>query len=59
MTALENFTQLAAKYSDNQADRLAYHVGLLEAHIRHQDDLLETFRQEFDQIIIELTREQA
>ena len=59
MTTLENFTQLAAKYSDNQADRLAYHVGLLEAHIRHQDDLLETFRQEFDQIIIAMRKEQS
>jgi hypothetical protein len=59
MTALENFTQLAAKYSDNQADRLAYHVGLLEAHIRHQDQLLETFQQELDQIIIEMHKEQA
>jgi hypothetical protein len=59
MTALENFTQLAAKYSDNQANRLAYHVGLLEAHIRHQDQLLETFQQELDQIIIEMHKEQA
>ena len=59
MTTLENFEQLAAKFSDNQADRLAYHVGLLEAHIRHQDDLLETFQQELDQIIVELTKEQS
>jgi hypothetical protein len=59
MTALENFKQLAAKYSDNQADRLAYHVGLLEAHIRYQEELLETFQGEFDQIIIQMNKEQS
>jgi hypothetical protein len=59
MTALENFAQLAAKHSNNQADRLAFHVGMLEAHIRYQDQLLETFQQELDQIIIELSKEQA
>jgi len=59
MTALENFEQLAVKYSDNQADRLAYHVGLLEAHIRHQEELLATFQQEYDQIIIQIHKEQS
>ena len=59
MTALENLSQLAAKYSDNQADRLAYHVGLLEAHIRYQNELLETFQGEFDQIIIQMNKDQS
>ena len=59
MTVLENFALLAAKYSSNPRDRLAFHVGLLEAHIRSQDALLETFQQELDQIIIELTQEQS
>ena len=59
MTVLENFAQLAAKYSSNPRDRLAFHVGLLEAHIRSQDALLETFQQELDQIIIELSQEQS
>ena len=59
MTVLENFAQLAAKYSSNPRDRLAFHVGLLEAHIRSQDALLETFKQELDQILIELTQEQS
>ena len=59
MTVLENFAQLAAKYSSNPRDRLAFHVGLLEAHIRSQDELLETFQQELDQILIELTQEQS
>lgn len=59
MQILEKFTQLAAKYSDNQADRLAYQVGLLEAHIRHQEELLETFQQEYDQIIIQIHKEQS
>ena len=59
MTVLENFAQLAAKYSSNPRDRLAFHVGLLEAHIRSQDALLETFQQELDQILIELSQEQS
>ena len=59
MTVLENFAQLAAKYSSNPRDRLAFHVGLLEAHIRNQDALLETFKQELDQILIELSQEQS
>ena len=59
MTVLENFAQLAAKYSSNPRDRLAFHVGLLESHIRSQDALLETFQQELDQILIELTQEQS
>lgn len=59
MQTLEKFTQLAAKYSDNQADRLAYHVGLLEAYIRHQEELMATFQQEYDQIIIQIHKEQS
>ena len=59
MTVLENFAQLAAKYSSNPRDRLAFHVGLLEAHIRSQDELLETFKQELDQIVLELLQEQS
>lgn len=59
MTVLENFAQLAASHSNNQADRLAFHIGMLEAHIRSQDDLLKTFQQELDQILIELSQEQS
>ena len=59
MTVLENFAQLAAKYSSNPRDALTFYVGLLEAHIRSQDALLETFQQELDQILIELTQEQS
>lgn len=50
---------LAFKSRDNPQDRLALYVELLEAHIRSQDALLETFQQELDQIIIELSQEQS
>jgi hypothetical protein len=58
MTQLETFNQIAAKYSSNQADRLAFHVGLLEGHIKAQDRLMETFRQELDEVINLLSRTQ-
>jgi hypothetical protein len=50
---------LAFKSRDNPQDRLALYVELLEAHIQSQDELLETFKQELDQILIELTQEQS
>lgn len=50
---------LAFKSRDNPQDRLALYVELLEAHIQSQDALLETFQQELDQILIELTKEQS
>lgn len=59
MTVLENFAQLAASHSTNEADRIAFYIELLEAHIRSQDELLETFQQELDQILIELSQEQS
>jgi|LakMenEpi03Aug12_release.lakeMendotaPanAssembly.Ray.scaffolds.fasta_scaffold105411_7 hypothetical protein len=59
MTVLENFAQLAASHSTNYADRVALHIKLLEAHIQSQDALLETFQQELDQILIELSQEQS
>ena len=59
MTVLENFAQLAASHSINETDRIAFYIELLEAHIRSQDELLETFQQELDQILIELSQEQS
>jgi hypothetical protein len=50
---------LAFKSRDNPQDRLALYVELLEAHIQSQDALLETFQQELDQILIELSQEQS
>jgi hypothetical protein len=50
---------LAFKSRDNPQDRLTLYVELLEAHIQSQDALLETFQQELDQILIELTKEQS
>jgi hypothetical protein len=59
MTTIETFTALAAKHSDNQADRLAYHVGLLEAYVQYQEQLLQICQQEFEQIIFEMNKEQS
>jgi hypothetical protein len=59
MTTIETFSALAAKHSDNQADRLAYHVGLLEAYVQYQEQLLQICQQELSQIITELSQEQA
>ena len=50
---------LAFKSRDNPQDRLALYVELLEAHIQSQDELLETFQQELDLILIELSQEQS
>ena len=50
---------LAFKSRDNPQDRLALYVELLEAHIQSQDELLKTFQQELDQILIELSQEQS
>jgi hypothetical protein len=59
MTALENFAQLANKYSEDPRTRLAFHVGMLEAHIRSQDRLIEILEQEVRQLIIEINQEKA
>ena len=50
---------LAHKSRDNSQDRIACYVELLEAHIETQNHLLETFKQELDQIVLELLQEQS
>ncbi len=50
---------LAFKSSNNPQEQIACYVALLEAHIETQNHLLETFQQELDQIIIELSQEQS
>jgi hemerythrin-like domain-containing protein len=59
MNDLKFLKDLAHKSRDNSQDRIACYVELLEAHIETQNQLLETFQQELDQIIIELSQEQA
>jgi hypothetical protein len=49
----------AYKSRSHPQERLALYVELLEAHIQQQDQLLETYKQELDQIIIELSTEQS
>jgi hypothetical protein len=59
MTALENFAQLANKYSDDPRTRLAYHVGLLQGHIRKQDHLIAILEQEVRQLTLEINQEKV
>jgi len=59
MTALENFEQLATKYSDDPRTRLAYHVGLLQGHIRKQDHLIAILEQEIRQLSLEINQEKV
>ena len=56
---MKQLKDLAFKSRSHPQERLALYVELLEAHIQQQDQLLETFKQELDQIIIELSKEQA
>jgi hypothetical protein len=56
---MKQIKDLAFKSRSHPQERLALYVELLEAHIQQQDQLLETFKQELDQIIIELSKEQA
>jgi hypothetical protein len=44
---------------EDQQEQLASSIELLEALIQHQKQLLETYRQELDQIRIELSKEQS
>ena len=59
MNTLQAFEALAAKYSDDPRTRLAYHVGLLQGHIRKQDHLIAILEQEIRQLILEINQEKA
>jgi hypothetical protein len=59
MNTLQAFEALAATYSDDPRTRLAYHVGLLQGHIRSQDHTIAILQQEIRQLINELLLEQA
>ena len=56
---MKQLKDMAYASRNNPQECLALYVELLEAHIKQQDQLLETFQQELDQIIIELSKEQA
>ena len=56
---MKQLKDLAYASRSHPQERLALYVELLEAHIQQQDQLLETYKQELDQIIIELSKEQA
>ena len=59
MNTLQAFESLAARYSDDPRTRLAYHLGLLQGHIRSQDHTIEILQQEIRQLINELSLEQS
>jgi hypothetical protein len=59
MKFITDLAAVAANYSDNQAERLAFHVGMLEAHLRDHILLVEVLEQEVRQLNLELSKEQA
>ena len=59
MNTLQTFEALAASYSDDPRTRLAFHVGLLQGHIRKQYHLIAILEQEIRQLTLELSKEQA
>ena len=56
---LDQMNAVATKYSEDPRNRLAFHVGMLEAHIRSQDRLIEILEQEVRQLIIEINQEKV
>ncbi len=59
MNTLQAFEQLAATYSDDPRTRLAFHVGLLQGHIRSQDHTIAILEEEIRQMINQLNKELA
>ena len=59
MNTLQAFEQLAATYSDEPRTRLAFHLGLLQGHIRSQDHTIAILEEEIRQMINQLSKEQA
>jgi hypothetical protein len=59
MNTLQAFEALAATYSDDPRTRLAYHVGLLQGHIRKQDHLIAILEQEIRQLSLEINQEKV
>ena len=59
MSKLQEFEALAAAYSDDPRTRMAFHLGLLQGHIRSQDHLIEILEQEIRQLTLEINQEQA
>jgi hypothetical protein len=56
---MKQLKDLAFASRNNPQECLALYVELLEAHIQQQDRLMETFKQELDEVIIELSTEQS
>ena len=56
---MKQLKDLAFKSRSHPQERLALYVELLEAHIQQQDQLLETFKQELDEVINLLSRNKS
>ena len=56
---MKQLKDMAFKSRSHPQERLALYVELLEAHIQQQDRLLETFRQELDEVINLLSRNKS
>jgi ubiquinone biosynthesis protein UbiJ len=59
LQTLQAFESLAARYSDDPRTRLAYHLGLLQGHIRSQDHTIAILEEEIRQMINQLNKELA
>ena len=56
---MKQLKDLAYASRNNPQECIALYVELLEAHIQQQDRLLETFRQELDEVINLLSRNKS
>jgi hypothetical protein len=56
---MKQLKDLAFKSSNNPQEQIACYVALLESHIETQNHFLETFQQELNLILSELTQEQS
>jgi ubiquinone biosynthesis protein UbiJ len=59
LQTLQAFESLAATYSDDPRTRLAYHLGLLQGHIRSQDHTIAILEEEIRHMINQLNKELA
>lgn len=56
---MKQLKDMAYASRNNEQECIAFYVELLETHIQQQDRLLETFRQELDEVINLLSRNKS
>jgi hypothetical protein len=59
MNDLAYFKELAFKNGGNAQDQIACYVELLEAHIGSQNAVIDTFVEELNLLLLELTQEKS